>query len=145
MLLYHGSNSPFKKLKRFQLTNSPDKNRKERTWKRRDAIYLSPSFAFSLFFAAKPLSGTNLMSIKNRIVYFEKLNEFYPEKDIYMHIVDISDIPEDKRQWTNEYELEVLLDEITPIRIETHKAGEIFEHFEVIKDRKEFERRRKTS
>tara|TARA_Y100000310_G_scaffold320806_1_gene377622 strand:+ start:447 stop:914 length:468 start_codon:yes stop_codon:yes gene_type:complete len=142
ILLYHGSNRPFKILKNDQLTNSPDKDRKERERKRRNVIYLSSSFAFALFFAAKPKLGKNMMSIKRGIVYFEKLDKLNPEEDVYIQIIDIADIPKEKRRWANEYELEVQLDEIKPVRIEIHKAGEIFEHFEVIKDEEEFERRK---
>lgn len=145
MMLFHGNDRPFKTLKRRQLTTSPDKDKGEKEWKRRNAIYLSYSFPFALFFAAKPSSGMNMMSIRKGIVYFEKLDEFDPEKDVYIHVVDISDIPPEKRKWVNEYELEVQLDKIKPVRIETHKAGEIFEHFQVIKDKEEFERRRKAS
>lgn len=145
MILYHGSERSFITLKRSQLTNSPDKDAKEKEWKRRDAIYLSPSLAFALFFAAKPSSGTNMMSAKKGIVYFEKIDEIDPQKDIYIYVVNISDIPQEKRRWANNYELEVLLDEIKPIRIETHKAGEIFKHFKVIKDKEEFERLKKAS
>lgn len=140
MELYHGSDSSFPTLKRRQLTRSPDSDGQEREWKRRDAIFLSPSFRFALFFAAKPSSGTNRMDIGRGIVYFEKLDELDPEKDVYIHIVDISDIPPTRRKWVNEYELEVQLDEIALVRIETHKAGEIFEHFRVVKDEEEFER-----
>jgi hypothetical protein len=144
MLLYHGG-KPLKILRRRQLAASPDKNKIERKWKRRNAIYLSSSFDFALFFAVKPLSGRNMMSIRKGIVYFEKLDELNPEKDVYIHVVDIADIPSEKRKWVNAYELEVQLDAVRPVRTETHKAGEIFEHFRVIKDRKEFERLRKAS
>ncbi len=141
MLLYHGSDRPFKTLKRRQLTNSPDKDKQEKEWKRRNAIYLSPSLAFALFFAVKPSSGMNMMSIRKKLVYFQKLDELDPQKDVYIHVVDISDIPPEKRKWANEYELEIQLKEIKPVRIETHKAGEIFEHFQIIKEKEEFERR----
>ncbi len=145
MLLYHGAARPFKTLRRNQLTKSPNTDRKEKEWKRRTAIYLTHSLAFALFFAAKPSSGMNMMSIRKGIVYFEKLDEFDPKRDIYIHIIDISDIPPEKRKWVSEYELAVQLDEIKPVRIEIHKAGEVFEHFEVIRDKEEFERRRKAS
>ncbi len=144
-MLFHGSKCSFPILKRRQLTTSPDKDRREIEYKRRDSIYLTHSLAFALFFAAKPSSGMNMMSIRKGIVYFEKLDEFDPKRDIYIHIIDISDIPPEKRKWVSEYELAVQLDEIKPVRIEIHKAGEVFEHFEVIRDKEEFERRRKAS
>lgn len=140
MELYHGSHRPFTILKRRQKTSSPIGSRKER----RDAIYLSPSLAFSLFFASKPSSGVNMMDIRRKIIYFEKMSSWDPERDVYMHIVEISWIPKRKLKWNNIYELELRANSIKPIRIEVHKAKEVLEHFEVINDLEEFKRRQKT-
>ena len=134
-MLLHGSDKTFKTLKSNRSISSQKK------WKGKDdIIYFSPSLAYALFFAVRPSSGMSRMDIRKGIVYFQRLDELASEKDVYIHIIDISDIPLEKRKWVNNYELEAQLDEIKPVRIETHKTAEIFEHFQVIKDEEEFKR-----
>ena len=139
LLLYHGADRPFKTLKANQLTRSPSRSFLEVFWRKRGPIYLTPSLSFALFFGSKKWWGKNMISIKKGIVYFSSFN---PEKDVYIHVVDISNIPKEKLVWINERELAVHLKEITPVRVETNKAGEISRYLEIVKDRKEFLLRR---
>ena len=140
-MYYHGSKRSFTKIRRQQKVSSPDGPKVGR----RNAIYLSPCLAFALFFAAKPAAGLSMMSRRKNIVYFEHLEDFDLQENVFIYIVDPSGIPEDKITRLGKFQIAVDMDEIEPVRAEVYKAGEIFQYFEVIKTKKEYLRRRSST
>jgi len=112
-----------------------------------NAIYLARSLLDALFYAIRrgSVGDDSKINHKKRIVYFEGLDKFDPEAEISINVVDPSVIPlEPKggeykiRLYSDEYQLIINMDEIKPLRVETHKAGEFFQYFKLIKDKGEF-------
>ncbi|MFH1036460.1 MAG: hypothetical protein V1756_00115 [Patescibacteria group bacterium] len=126
---YHGSGNLFPKIERRHPTNYgiPRQDR-------RNAIYITSDYITALAFAAMP-EGKNAVGQWNgkRTVHFENPDLFDPDKEVYVYFVDISEIPGDKVFPGDEGEIVVDVDEITPVRIEKHKAGEVSQYYSIIK------------
>ena len=94
-------------------------------------IYLTPNFAFAMHCASAP-EGNNEVNHNEKTVRFENLGKFNPEEKGYIYVVDPSRIPEGKMKFIDPWQVAVDLDEITPDKVETHKAGELLQHYSII-------------
>jgi hypothetical protein len=126
---YHGSGNLFPKIKRRHPTNYgiPREDRIP-------AIYLTSDYIMALGFAAMT-EGKNSIGTDDhgkREVHFENPELFDPDKEVYVYFVDISKIPGDKIFPGDEGEIVVDLDEILPVKVEKHKAGEISQFYSII-------------
>ena len=133
MYLYHGSRFLQKKLSRKQAYAPAGRPSQEGL----NAIYLSPDFAFALVSGARP-EGVTKVDHNNRTVHFENQEKFDPNMDVYIYVVDSSQIPDDKiihvviNGKIDNSQIAVDLDEIEPLKVERHKAGEVFQHYKII-------------
>ena len=123
--MYHGSGKRFSKLVRQQahaVTESPE-NEKLNT------IYLTPDYSFALAMAARPM-GFSGVDHKRRIVRYN-LDSFDPEKEVYVYVIDVSKIPEDKIIRIDELQVAVDIDEIVPVEVKRHKAGDVSRYYSI--------------
>ncbi|MFH1894642.1 MAG: hypothetical protein ABH813_01955 [Patescibacteria group bacterium] len=125
---YHGSGNLFPKIERRHPTDYgiPRQDRK-------NAIYMASDRITALGFAAMP-DGKNAIGQEDdgrRTVHFENPDLFDPDKEVYVYLVDISKIPGDKIFPGDEGEIAADVDEITPVKIERHKAGEISQYYSI--------------
>ena len=133
MYLYHGSRFLQKKLKRQQAYAPAGRPSEEGL----NAIYLTQDFAFALVSGARP-EGITEVNHDDRTVHFENQDKFDSNMDVYIYVVDSSQIPEDKKIQVvingkiDNTQIAVDLDEIEPLRVERHKAGEVFQYYKVI-------------
>ena len=131
MYLYHGSKESFPKLRKHKAHAPPGRPPEEAL----EAIYLTPDFLFALFCAAGP-PGTNKMGWtepdKERVVSFENPDQFEPDETIYIYFVDPTKIPEDKKIDIDPLQIAVTLDEITPDKVETYKAGDLWKSHQLV-------------
>ena len=133
MYLYHGSTKKISKLKRQQAFAPPGRPPKEG----RNAIYLTPDFAFALISGARP-EGITEVNHDDRTIHFENPDKFDSNMDVYIYVVDSSQIPDDKKIQVvingkiDNTQIAVDLDELEPLRVERHKAGEVFQYYNVI-------------
>ena len=125
--LYHGSKQSFSKLRKHEAHAPPGRPPEEAL----EAIYLTPDFPFALFCAAVP-PGTNKMGWsepdEKRVVSFENPDQFAPDETIYIYFVDATKISEDKKIYIDSLQVAVTEDEITPDKVETYKAGDLWKY-----------------
>jgi len=126
-MLYHGSKALVPTLKRQKAWGPPGTPKAENL----NMIYFTQDFAFALVSAARP-EGITEVNHNERTVHFENPNKFEPEKEVYIYVVDPSKIPDDKKIWVDKWQVAVDLDEVTPVKVERHKAGEILNHYSII-------------
>lgn len=124
---YHGSEKRFDVLKRHQAWNPAGTPAGEGL----NAIYFTTDFSFALVIAAGP-EGINEVNRGEKTVHFENPDRFEPEEEVYIYIVDPSKIPDEKKIQVDERQVAVDLDEIMPVRVERHKAGEISRYYRVV-------------
>ena len=124
-MLYHGSNKRFDVLKRHQADGQPGTPAHESL----DVIYFTPDISFALVMGVQ-LEGVTEVDIAGKKVHFP--DGFYPEKEVYIYVVDISHFPEEKIIRIDEDQVAVDLDEVTPDRVEIHKAGEVLNYYSII-------------
>ena len=127
MYLYHGSRFLQKKLKRQQAYAPAGRPSQEGL----NAIYLTPDFAFALVSGARP-EGITEVNHNDRTIHFENPDKFDFNMDVYIYVVDPSQIPDDKKIQIDNWQIAVDLDEIEPLKVERHKAGEVFQYYKVI-------------
>ena len=133
--LYHGSKKLFSKLEKRKAHAPPGRPPEEAL----EAIYLTPDFLFALLSAARP-PGTIKMGMNQidnldtaeRVVYFENPEQFDPDATIYIYCVDPTKIPEDKRIDIDLLQVAVIVDEITPDKVETYKASNLWKHYRLV-------------
>ncbi|MFQ6049951.1 MAG: hypothetical protein ACE5J0_02850 [Candidatus Paceibacterales bacterium] len=130
MYWYHGSRKLFSKLKRMKAWGPPGTPKEESL----NMIYLTPDFAFALVSAARP-EGITEVNHKERTVRFENPEKFNPKMDVYIYFVDSSKIPDDKKLWIDEWQVTVDMDEISPDKVEKHKADEVTKHYRIIREK----------
>ena len=65
---------------------------------------------------------------KERVVSFENPDQFEPDETIYIYFVDPTKISEDKKIYIDSLQIAVTEDEITPDKIETYKAGDLWKY-----------------
>lgn len=125
VMMYHGSEKRLDKLIRQQANGAPGRPKKEKL----NMIYLSPEYGFALACAIKP-KGLSVIDHTKRIVRFN-LNDFNPEKEIYIYTVDISVVPKNRIVYIDELQTALNLDEIKPVRVTIHKAGEVSKYYKI--------------
>jgi hypothetical protein len=119
---YHGSREKFNTLKRHHAVAPEGAPPEERL----NVIYLD----FALAMAAGPQGGLTEISHGTKTIFFE--NTFDPEKEVYIYFVDPSKIPEQKKIFIDEWQIAADIDEITPDKVERHKAGEVSQYYSII-------------
>lgn len=133
MKLYHGSkNGNLSTIKKMQAKTGEGIEVPENEIKK--GIYLTSRYEFALAIAIRP-DGFTHIDDDNKAIEFEHPELFFPEKDVYIYEVDVSEeyIKElDNSQYVVEH-----LDEIKPVAKFTHKAGEIEKYYELINWNKE--------
>ncbi|MFH1423536.1 MAG: hypothetical protein ABIG29_01080 [Candidatus Nealsonbacteria bacterium] len=123
--MYHGSGKRFSKLIRQKAHAVPEAPENEKL----NMIYLTPDYSFALAMAARPM-GFSGVDHKRRIVHYN-LDNFEPEKEVYVYVIDISKIPEDKIIKIDELQVAVDIDEIVPVEVQKHKAGEVSQYYSI--------------
>ena len=126
-MLYHGSRGLFPALKRNQAWGPPGTPKEESL----NVIYLTPDFAFALICAAGP-EGITTVNHDERTAHFENSDKFEPDKEVYVYMIDPSKIPDNKKVCIDKWQIAVDIDEITPDKVERHKAGEISQYYSII-------------
>lgn len=124
--LYHGSKQSFKKLIKQKAIAPPGRPPEEAL----EAIYLTPDFLFALACAARP-PGTSNIDLVRRIIAFQNPDQFKPDETIYIYFVDPEVIPDEKKVHIDPWQIAVTEDEITPVKIETYKSGDLLKHYKV--------------
>lgn len=125
--LYHGSKQSLTKLKKRKAIAPPGRPPEEAL----EAIYLTPDFLFALVCAARP-PGTSNIDLIRRIISFQYPDQFKPDETIYIYLVDPTSIPEEKKVHIDPWQIAVTEDEITPVKIETYKSGDLLKHYTVV-------------
>ena len=126
MYLYHGSAKKFSKLKRQQAFSPAGRPPEEG----RNAIYLTPDFAFALISGARP-EGITEVNHNARTVRFENPEKFDQRRKVYIYFINPFKIPKDKIIWIDERQVAVDLDEIEPDRVEIHYAIEVVKYYKI--------------
>jgi hypothetical protein len=124
--VYHGSDKLFSKLRRHKASAVSGAPENEKL----NMIYLTPDYDFALALAARPM-GYSKIDHTRRIVSYN-LDNFDPEREVYIYVIDISKIPEDKIIKIDELQVAVDLDEIVPVEVKIHKAGEVSRHYSIV-------------
>ena len=125
---YHGSRRLFSRIeKRHPVT--PDGNPKDEGF---EAVYLTWDFGTALAFAAQP-PGIGWIDCAKRTVRWEYPDSFDPEDEVYVYFVDLSQVPEEKVVRIDEWQVAVF-DEIEPVKMEKHKAGEVLKFYTMLRD-----------
>lgn len=124
--MYHGSDKLFSKLRRHKASAVSGAPENEKL----NMIYLTPDYDFALALAARPM-GYSKIDHTRRIVSYN-LDNFDPEREVYIYVIDISKIPEDKIIKIDELQVAVDLDEIVPVEVKIHKAGEVSRHYSIV-------------
>ena len=127
MCLYHGSKKLVSKLVR-QKASAPFGRPNEESL---NAIYLTPDFGFALACAVGP-EGVTEIDYEERTIRFENPEKFNSERNVYIYFVDPSKIPDNKKIWIDTRQVAVDIDEIKPVKVERHKAGEISQYYGII-------------
>ena len=125
--MYHGSKRLVSTLKRQKAWGPPGTPKEESL----NMIYLTPDFAFALVSAARP-EGVTTVNHNERTVHFENPEKFDLEREVYVYVIDMSKIPEDKIIQIDELQIAVDLDEIVPVEVKKHKAGEVSQYYSII-------------
>jgi len=124
---YHGSKKLFPVLKRKKARGAPA----DKPLENLSAIYFTPDYPFALALAART-RGCTRISWSAKTIQFGNPEEFDPEEEVYIYIIDPSKIPEKNKIWVDEKQVAVDLDEIEPEKVERHKAGEVSQHYSII-------------
>lgn len=127
--LYHGSKQSLTKLEKRKAIAPPGRPPEEAL----EAIYLTPDFLFALACAARP-PGTSNIDLVRRIISFQYPDQFNPDETIYIYFVDPEVIPEEKKVHIDPWQIAVTEDEITPVKIETYKSGDLLKHYKVVEE-----------
>ena len=127
LYFYHGSKQLFSKLKKQKAHAPPGRPPEEAL----EAIYLTPDFLFALACAARP-PGTSNIDITKRLISFDNPNQFEPNETVYIYFVDPTKISEDKKIYIDPLQIAVTEDEITPDKIETFKAGDLWKYYRLV-------------
>jgi len=83
--------------------------------------------------AARP-PGTSNIDLVRRIISFQYPDQFNPDETIYIYFVDPEVIPEEKKVHIDPWQIAVTEDEITPVKIETYKSGDLLKHYKVVEE-----------
>lgn len=126
-MLYHGSKCLFSRIKRSQAKRAPA----EKPLENLNAVYLTPEFYFALALAVRT-NGKTRISHKDKTIWFEHPEEFDPDEEVFIYVVDLSHVPKESIVCVDERQIAVDLDEITPVKIEAHKAGEVLQYYKII-------------
>ncbi len=123
MLLYHGSKKLLSRLSPRQAWASEGRPAGESL----KAVYLSPSFPFALACAVRPEGVTE---IGDDGISFENPASFDPEVEVFVCVVDNTSIKGnvvvvDDNQTA-------VFEEVFPVRVERHKAGEVFRYYRLV-------------
>jgi hypothetical protein len=124
---YHGSKVLVPVLERRKAWAPPGTLKAERL----SAIYFTPDFPFALLSAVR-CQGITLVDHDNRVAYFENLDKFDPQKEVYVYLIDPSRIPDDRKIWIGERQIAVLMDRIEPDEVRRYKAGEILQYYRLV-------------
>lgn len=127
MYLYHGSKQSFPTLKKQQAHAPPGRPPEEAL----EAIYLTPDFLFALACAAGP-PGTSDMDLIKRLISFDNPEQFNSDETIYIYYVDLTKISDDKKIYIDPWQIAVTEDEITPDKVETYKAGDLWKYYRLV-------------
>jgi len=123
---YHGSKVLVPVLERRKAWAPPGAPRSEGL----SAIYFSPDFSFALLSAVR-CEGITVVDHDNRVAYFENLDRFDPQEEVYVYLVDPSRIPDDRKIWISKREIAVLIDRIEPDEVQRYKAAEILQYYKL--------------
>lgn len=123
---YHGSRWLFSKIETRQPVN-PNGKPKEGSL---EAVYLTSDFGTALAFAARP-EGVSKIDHERRTIRFENPDLFDSEREVYIYFVDLSQIPEERIIRVSPWQV-VVLEEIEPVKVERHKAGEVRKYFNIV-------------
>jgi hypothetical protein len=141
IIYYHGSKKEIKELERKVPLNADPKKPLECL----NAIYLTNEWPFAFFMGVRlQKSRSSVAYLKNitkkrKPIYFEDLNEFDPEKKVFIYHIDISKIPDDKIIRVDEIQIALMIDTIKLEKAEEVEAGEIFKYFYIDKNMEIYE------
>lgn len=127
MYLYHGSKQSFPTLKKRQAHAPPGRPPEEAL----EAIYLTPDFLFALACAAGP-PGTSDMDLIKRLISFDNPDQFKPDETVYIYYVDLTKITDEKKIYIDPWQIVVIEDEITPDKVETYKANDLWKYYRLV-------------
>lgn len=127
LYFYHGSKQSVPKLKKRKAHAPPGRPPEEAL----EAIYLTPDFLFALASAARP-PGTSNMDLIKRLISFENPDQFKPDETVYIYFVDLAKISDDKKIYIDPWQVAVTEDEITPDKVETYKAGDLWKYYRLV-------------
>lgn len=138
MKLYHGSkNGELTVIKKMQATagEGVEVPKDELL----EAIYLTPDYGFALAMAARPEGLTHIdhgIDGKKGIMDLKNAEEdFDPEKIVYVYELDV---PDNHARAIDELQYVVEnINELTPTKRITHRAGDVEQYYELINVRKE--------
>ena len=127
MYLYHGSKQSFPTLKKQKAHAPPGRPPEEAL----EAIYLTPDFLFAFACAAGP-PGTSDMDLIKRLISFDNPDQFDPDETVYIYYVDLTKISDDKKIYIDPWQIAVTEAEITPDKVETYKAGDLWKYYRLV-------------
>ena len=127
MYLYHGSKKSVPKLEKRKTHAPPGRPSEEAL----AAIYFTPDFLFALACAARP-PGTANIDMTKRLISFDNPDQFKPDETVYIYFVDLAKISDNKKIYIDPWQIAVTEDEIIPERVETYKAGDLFNYYRLV-------------
>lgn len=126
---FHGSPKKLKVLKRKKAQAPLGRPPQESL----NVIYLTPDFAFAMACAVTSRENRIEVDHSQKTIRFEVPNEFNPGREIYIYSVDPLEIPKERVIWMDPWQVAVDMNELVPVKREKHKAGEVLEHYKLLK------------
>lgn len=72
------------------------------------------------------------MDLTKRLISFDNPDQFDPDETVYIYYVDLEKISDDKKIYIDPWQIAVTEDEITPDKVETYKAGDLWKYYRLV-------------
>lgn len=129
MKLYHGSKSNLVSIRKNQA--AAGEGVEVPADELLDAIYLTPDYGFALACAARPRGVTQIDHDKNTII-FGNPESFNPDEEVFVHEVDIKDVPKENIKEVDERQYAVVgIDELEVSNSFPHKARDVRDYYKL--------------
>ena len=129
MKLYHGSKNNFSSIRKSQAGKADSIEVPENELL--NGIYLTPDYGFALACAARPNGVTNIDG-ETKSITFENPELFDSEMEVFVHEVDVENIPKDKIIKVDDRQFAIVdIDELKVLNTFPHKAKDVQNYYEL--------------